>query len=61
MCLHVAADQAESKHIGDSRNRGKPITPSGGGARLLLVETNRPVEAVVAARLKPDGDRSRVC
>ena len=38
----------------------KPITPSGGGARLLAVETNRPVEAVVAPQVKPDGGRSRL-
>ena len=29
-------------------------------ARVLAVETNRPVEAVMAARLKPDGGRSRL-
>ena len=29
-------------------------------ARVLAVETNRPVEAVVAAELKPDGGRSRL-
>ena len=40
--------------------RGIAITPADGRARVLAVETNRPVEAVLAAQLKPDGSRSRL-
>ena len=40
--------------------RGIAITPVGGRSRVLTVETNRLVEAVVAAQLKPDGGRSRL-
>ena len=38
----------------------KAIVPVTGWARLVAVETNRPVEAVIAAQLKPDGSRGRV-
>lgn len=41
-------------------SRGIAITPADGRARVLAGETNRPVEAIVAAQLKPDGDRSRL-
>ena len=40
--------------------RGIAITPADGRARVLAVETNRPVEAILAAQLKPDGSRSRL-
>ena len=33
----------------------KAIVPVTGWARLVAVETNRPVEAVLTAQLKPDG------
>ena len=44
----------------DYRNRGIAITPTSARARSLPVETNRPVKAVLAAQLKPDGSRSRL-
>ena len=39
---------------------GIAITPIGGVARALAVETNRPIQAGVAAQLRPDGSRSRL-
>ena len=44
----------------DYRNRGIAITPTSARAPSLPVETNRPVKAVLAAQLKPDGSRSRL-
>jgi hypothetical protein len=43
-----------------SRSAREAITPTGAGARLLAVETNRPVESVVAPQLELDGSRSRL-
>jgi hypothetical protein len=40
--------------------RRKAIAALADAARSRLVETNRPIEAVVAAQLKPDGSRSRL-
>jgi len=38
--ISVVADSHDQRSRRDYRNRGKPITPSGGGARLLAVETD---------------------
>jgi hypothetical protein len=40
--------------------RGIAITPTRRGGTSARRQTNRPVEAVVAARVKPDGGRSRL-
>ena len=40
--------------------RGEGMMPARAAIRSLAIETNRPVEAVLAAQLEPDGSRSRL-
>ena len=60
MCYPVAQLMHQKVEWFVRQPRGIAITAAGGRARVLAVETNRPLEAVVAAQLKPDGGRSRL-
>ena len=59
LALRRRWDRPASNQLGESF-RGIAITLIRGAARLSAVETNRPVEAVVAAQLKPDGSPCRL-
>ena len=59
-CLQLARPGGHELARADYRKRGKGITPAGGDAEVPAVDTDCPVEAVVAAELKPDDGRRRL-